>query len=245
MKLQLQIILMFLSLTNFAQQKKYYINDNKIIQNEIEYKKNKNESLKRLESVVAGMKLFEEFELKYQNNDSLVYSYLWHFTENPLATEKEIKRKKALIGKVYPFEKEQTIEGKSITLNDLRGKPTLINLWFTNCSPCIEEIPILNKIMNDNKDRFNFVAITFDKKEKVAKLLLKRNFDFTQIVNSTKLTKKLGFEGYPVNIFLDENGIIKEITSNVPIIENEKGEQVMSDGKEFVKILEKYLVKKT
>ena len=245
MKLQLQIILMFLSLTNFAQQKKYYTNDNKIIQNEIEYKKNKNESLKRLESVVAGMKLFEEFELKYQNNDSLVYSYLWHFTENPLATEKEIKRKKALIGKVYPFEKEQTIEGKSITLNDLRGKPTLINLWFTNCSPCIEEIPILNKIMNDNKDRFNFVAITFDKKEKVAKLLSKRNFDFTQIVNSTKLTKKLGFEGYPVNIFLDENGIIKEITSNVPIIENEKGEQVMSDGKEFVKILEKYLVKKT
>jgi thiol-disulfide isomerase/thioredoxin len=66
-----------------------------------------------------------------------------------------------------------------MTLNSLKGKPTLIN-WFTNCAPCIEEIPVLNKIMNDNKDRFNFVAITFDDKEKVSKLL-KRKFDFTHM----------------------------------------------------------------
>jgi hypothetical protein len=32
----------------------------------------------------------------------------------------------------------------------------------------------------------------------------------------------LGFEGYPVNIFLDENGIIREITGNVPVIEKMK-----------------------
>jgi thiol-disulfide isomerase/thioredoxin len=129
-----------------------------------------------------------------------------------------------------------------MTLNSLKGKPTLINLWFTNCAPCIEEIPVLNKIMNDNKDRFNFVAITFDDKEKVSKLLLKRKFDFTHIVNSLNSLKNY-FEGYPVNIFLDENGIIREITGNVPVIENEKGEQTMSDGKEFIAILEKYIEK--
>jgi tRNA(Glu) U13 pseudouridine synthase TruD len=43
--------------------------------------------------------------------------------------------------------------------------------------------------MNDNKDRFNFVAITFDDKEKVSKLLLKRKFDFTHIVNSLNSLK--------------------------------------------------------
>jgi hypothetical protein len=43
--------------------------------------------------------------------------------------------------------------------------------------------------MNDNKDRFNFVAITFDEKKKLANYYSKEN-DFTHIVNSLKLTKK-------------------------------------------------------
>jgi cytochrome c biogenesis protein CcmG/thiol:disulfide interchange protein DsbE len=243
MKKHFLTILTLLTFSVHAQKAKYYANP-KIILNEKEYLANRNTVLEKMKSFAKDMKVFEEIDLKYQNKDSIVYNYMWHFTQDVKATEKEINIKKALIGKVYPFKNEITIDGKSITLNSLKGKPTLINLWFTNCAPCIEEIPVLNKIMNDNKDRFNFVAITFDNKEKVSKLLLKRKFDFTHIVNSQKLTKKLGFEGYPVNIFLDENGIIKEITGNVPVIENEKGEQTMSDGKEFIAILEKYIEKK-
>ncbi|RTY83116.1 TlpA family protein disulfide reductase [Flavobacterium sp. ZB4P23] len=243
MKKHFLTILTLLTFSVHAQKAKYYANP-KVILNEKEYLANRNTVLEQMKSFAKDMKVFEEIDLKYQNKDSIVYNYMWHFTQDVKATEKEINIKKALIGKVYPFKNEITIDGKSITLNSLKGKPTLINLWFTNCAPCIEEIPVLNKIMNDNKDRFNFVAITFDNKEKVSKLLLKRKFNFTHIVNSLKLTKKLGFEGYPVNIFLDENGIIKEITGNAPVIENEKGEQTMSEGKEFIAILEKYIEKK-
>jgi thiol-disulfide isomerase/thioredoxin len=60
-----------------------------------------------------------------------------------------------------------------MTLN-LKGKPTLINLWFTNCATCIEEIPVLNKIMNHNKTDL-IVAITLMTKKKLANYYSKEN----------------------------------------------------------------------
>jgi hypothetical protein len=46
----------------------------------------------------------------------------------------------------------------------------------------------------------------------------------------------LAFTGYPVNVFLDENGINKEITGKCTS-DRKKGEQTMSDGKEFIAVL--------
>jgi hypothetical protein len=56
-----------------------------------------------MKSFAKDMNVFEEIDLKYQNKDSIVYNYTWHFTQDVKATEKEINTKKALIGKVYPF----------------------------------------------------------------------------------------------------------------------------------------------
>ena len=117
----------------------------------------------------------------------------------------------------------------------------MINLWFTSCSPCIEEMPVLNELKSKYGEKFNFLAITYDSESKVKALLEKHKFEFTHIVNSKKLTTKLGFNGYPINLFLDKNGVVKIIEGNVPIYENEVGEITMSDGIEFIQILEKLL----
>ena len=37
------------------------------------------------------------------------------------------------IGKVLPIKNLTTIDNKSIGLNNMKGKPTLINFWFTTC----------------------------------------------------------------------------------------------------------------
>ena len=36
--------------------------------------------------------------------------------------------------------------GRSLTLEDFRGTPILINVWATWCSPCREEMPSLNRL---------------------------------------------------------------------------------------------------
>jgi thiol-disulfide isomerase/thioredoxin len=212
-----------------------------IIIDQQKYDQQKNTFLEKVQQNMKSMQIVDELNELYNRNDSIVYNYLWHVTDTPKKKIKEIDRKKAIIGKEYPIKNETTLDGKQISLNDLKGKPTLINLWFTSCSPCIEEMPVLNELKSKYGEKFNFLAITYDSESKVKALLEKHKFEFTHIVNSKKLTTKLGFNGYPINLFLDKNGVVKIIEGNVPIYENEVGEITMSDGIEFIQILEKLL----
>jgi cytochrome c biogenesis protein CcmG/thiol:disulfide interchange protein DsbE len=241
MKSTLTIIktLFFITLS-FSQTKNFYMNTNGKIIDQETYNFQKNNLAEKFKKGNKSMQIVEENNELYQKNDSLVISYKWHITDSPKKTLKEINNKKLLIGKEYPILNENTLSGKSISLNDLKGKPTLINLWFTKCTPCIEEIPVLNNLKANYGEKFNFLAITMDSEDKVKKLLEKHKYDFDHIVNSNKLTKKLGFDGYPVNLFLDKNGVLKIIEGNVNYVMVD-GELKMGDGMEFIKILEKLL----
>lgn len=42
-----------------------------------------------------------------------------------------------------PEVKFSTLEGHTLTLEELRGRPVLVNFWATTCPGCIEEMPHL------------------------------------------------------------------------------------------------------
>ena len=46
-----------------------------------------------------------------------------------------------------------TIEGKKISMADLKGKVVLVNFWATDCPGCIKEMPDLIKTYNDYKSK--------------------------------------------------------------------------------------------
>ncbi len=232
------LIGMFYLGQTFGQAKQYYLDSAGNIKDEQTYKEQKEKALQRMQAISKSFDVYEAFNQEYNRNDSIVYSYTWHFTDDVERTRAEIERKKSLIGKEYPIENAQTTSGRVINIDDLKGKPTLVNLWFTSCKPCIEEMPVLNKMKTEHGDKFNFLAITFESEARVKKFLKKFTFDFEQIVNSKELTSGLGFEGFPVNLFLDKDGVLRVIEGNVPYEKNENGELEMSDGAQFVKILE-------
>jgi thiol-disulfide isomerase/thioredoxin len=113
------------------------------------------------------------------------------------------------LGKKLPFENLIDLNGNKINLKSLEGKPTMINLWFVHCPPCIEEIPELNRIKVNYGDKVNFLAITFNDKEQVEKFLLKNAFRFTHIIDAQSEINKINNKSYPLNIYLDKDGIIK------------------------------------
>lgn len=236
----ISITLFFFINFSFTQTHKYYSNSLDKIIDQQSYDDAKNKSLALIRKSVKSMQLIEDLTELYQRNDSIVYKYAWHFTDSPKKTIKDLELKKTIIGQEYPIENETTLSGKTISLNDLKGKPTLINLWFTNCAPCIDEMPVLNGLKEKYGEKFNFLSVTMDSETKVRKLLEKHPFDFEHIVNSKKLTTKLGFKGYPVNLFLDKNGVVKLIEGNVNYT-YENGILKIGDGMEFIQILEKLL----
>jgi len=127
-------------------------------------------------------------------------------------------------------------------VNDLKGKPTMINFWFTACAPCIDELPILNKLTKKYSDQVNFISITFDDKSKVLKFNEKYEFDFDQFIDAEDYINKLNIGAYPTSLFLDRDGIVKHAEGGVPyLVEN--GKREIGNGKEFERIINELLDK--
>lgn len=140
--------------------------------------------------------------------------------------------------KEFPKFDLNTLSDKNFSSEQLKGKPTMINFWFTKCAPCIDEMPILNKIMEKYKDEFNFIAITYEKKEDVQAFLKKHPFSFEHLVNAAKFTDQLGMKAYPMNLFLDKNGVLKFVEGGIPYEMKEGEELKMGEGSEIIKIIE-------
>jgi len=141
--------------------------------------------------------------------------------------------------KEFPKFDLNTLVDKNFNSEKLKGKPTMINFWFTKCAPCIDEMPILNKIKEKYKDDFNFIAITYEKKEDVEKFLKKHPFDFEHLINAKDFTDQLGIQGYPMNLFLDKDGVLKYVKGGIPYESKEGEELKMGEGNEIIEIIEK------
>ena len=55
----------------------------------------------------------------------------------------------------------ETADGSAITVDDLlsRGRPVLINLWYSTCQPCKREMPALQAAFAEFGDRIDFIGI--------------------------------------------------------------------------------------
>jgi peroxiredoxin len=64
------------------------------------------------------------------------------------------------------------IEGRQVRLSDFLGKDVVvINFWATWCLPCQAELPLLQQIYDQNKDKgFTVLAISMDGPETVAQV---------------------------------------------------------------------------
>jgi thiol-disulfide isomerase/thioredoxin len=56
----------------------------------------------------------------------------------------------------------QTLDGRTITTEDLRGKVTLVNFWATWCGPCRAEIPDLIRLQERYSDRLQIIGVSED-----------------------------------------------------------------------------------
>lgn len=100
------------------------------------------------------------------------------------------------------------LEGKKVNLNDLKGKIVVLNFWFTKCHPCVEEMPELNKIVSKYKNKnVEFIAITFDDREKLNQFFKKHKFDY-RIVSDSKIIKDYKVNSFPLNMIIDQKGEI-------------------------------------
>lgn len=99
-----------------------------------------------------------------------------------------------IIGKTAPDFTLKTIDGKDFSLSTLKGKTVLINFWATWCSPCVDELPSMNKLyLKYKQNGFEVVAVGLDSSPaKVKKFVAKNPLDFIVLLDPDKrVAKKL------------------------------------------------------
>ncbi|MGH7826687.1 MAG: peroxiredoxin family protein [Candidatus Binatia bacterium] len=78
-----------------------------------------------------------------------------------------------------------SVDGKKISLKDYRGKLVFLNFWASWCVPCREEMPAMEKLYQEFKDK-NFVVLAVNVKD--------RKGDAVKFIKELKLTYPVAFD---------------------------------------------------
>jgi thiol-disulfide isomerase/thioredoxin len=54
------------------------------------------------------------------------------------------------------------VAGNSVSLSDFRGKWVIVNYWATWCPPCLEEIPDLVSLYEENRDSVVVLGVNYE-----------------------------------------------------------------------------------
>jgi thiol-disulfide isomerase/thioredoxin len=70
-------------------------------------------------------------------------------------------------------------DGTMLRMQNLRGKPLLINFWATWCPPCVEELPLINRFYLENRAKgWQVLGLAVDKLDSVQSFLARQPLDF-------------------------------------------------------------------
>jgi peroxiredoxin len=117
-----------------------------------------------------------------------------------------------------------TLDGRQLTLADLRGHPVVLNFWASWCPPCRSEMPSIEKAYQRYKDAGLIVIglnITSQDAEADARAFVEE-FGLTfPIVLDRDGSVQIRYQllGLPSTYFIDQQGIIHSVVVGGPMSE--------------------------
>ena len=171
-------------------------------------------------SIVGALALSDLMRSKKVSNQELLSIYEGFSDEvKDHSLGKSLIENLAKVSKTDVGAKVENFEGPSpdgsmISLEDAKGKITLIDFWASWCKPCRMENPNVVSVFNDYKDKgFSIISVSLDRtKSSWEKAIQDDNMDWYHISNlmfwNEPLAKEWGVRSIPATYLIDENGII-------------------------------------
>jgi cytochrome c biogenesis protein CcmG, thiol:disulfide interchange protein DsbE len=118
----------------------------------------------------------------------------------------------------------KTTTGETIKLSNLRGQAVLVNLWATWCPPCRAEMPAIEKIYNEYKDKglvILAVNMTYqDTFSNIAPFVDEYGLTFPILLDKTgSVGPAYQLRSLPSSFFIGRDGIISEVVIGGPMAE--------------------------
>jgi peroxiredoxin len=109
------------------------------------------------------------------------------------------------------------LEGRIYNHETTNGKIVVLKFWFIGCAPCVKEMPALNKLVNQYKNREDivFVSLAFDKKEDLKKFLANKTFNYAVVPDEKDyLIKDLEVVSFPTHVVINKKGVVVKVVDS-------------------------------
>ncbi|HIW36762.1 MAG TPA: TlpA family protein disulfide reductase [Candidatus Treponema faecavium] len=118
-------------------------------------------------------------------------------------------------GNLAPDFTVKTVDGGSVTLSELRGKPVMLHFWATWCPPCVEELPHIADVALNRSDEITVLAVSAGENRKmVSDYLAKRGGALAELNSgyddNGAVSLLYRVAGVPFTLFIDSDGVITD-----------------------------------
>jgi len=119
-----------------------------------------------------------------------------------------------MLGEQAPDFEATTLQGETVTLEDLKDKVVVIDFWATWCAPCIAALPIIQTVSEDYQDKdVVFLPLNVDEaEEKVKAFIAEQDWDIDPIMDAGgKISESYKADAIPQTVVIGKTGVIESV----------------------------------
>lgn len=104
--------------------------------------------------------------------------------------------------------KLKDLEGNIFNLNESKGKVVLVNIWATWCPPCIAEMPSIDALNKDYKNKIDVILISNESQDIVADFFKIKKYNLNAYTPLTNAPELFNVKSIPRTFLIDKKGNI-------------------------------------
>lgn len=105
------------------------------------------------------------------------------------------------------------LDGRQYAMQAMKDSVVVMNFWMIACTPCIDEIPKLNRLVEKYKnDNVRFVALAGEGRQQLSSFLATHPFAYKIIPEAFEImTTHFSVKAWPMHLVIGRDGIVRRV----------------------------------